>query len=167
MGWKCRAGMFPHCTQLACAIRPVLFCRSTRIPRDSRIEYLQSLRMTYTATAYSLFHKNCNNFSNDFSTFLTGSGIPVRPPPAVHNSPALSHVGLSLDLTVHPYVLCACKTVALLRSYLDGNISSPPRSQACTVWHTLPQMSQMTSCRLRHLLSTDMMLHMYIHRLTS
>ncbi|KAL0050544.1 hypothetical protein WJX82_002003 [Trebouxia sp. C0006] len=51
---------------------------STRIPRDSRNEYLQSLRMTYTATAYSLFHRNCNNFSNDFSTFLTGSGIPAH-----------------------------------------------------------------------------------------
>ncbi len=107
---KCRASMFPHYTHLACTIRPVLFCRSTRIPRDSRNEYLQSLRMTYTATAYSLFHRNCNTFSNDFSTFLTGSGIPVRPPPAVHSCPALSHVGLSHDLTVHSYVLCACKT---------------------------------------------------------
>ncbi len=86
---KCRAGTFPHYTHLACPIRPVLFCRSTRIPRDSRNEYLQSLRMTYTATAYSLFHRNCNNFSNDFSNFLTGSGIPVRIPPAVHSSPTL------------------------------------------------------------------------------
>ncbi|KAA6420390.1 MAG: hypothetical protein FRX49_09552, partial [Trebouxia sp. A1-2] len=50
---------------------------STWIPRDNRDEYLQSLRMTYTAAAYSLFHRNCNNFSNDFSTFLTGSGIPA------------------------------------------------------------------------------------------
>ena len=108
---KCRAGMCPQCTQLACAIRPVLFCRSTWKPRDDRDEYLQSLRMTYTSTAYSLFHRNCNDFSNDFSTFLTGSGIPVRPPPAGHSCPALSYVGLSLDLTVHSYVLCACKTV--------------------------------------------------------
>ncbi|KAL0032050.1 hypothetical protein WJX77_002382 [Trebouxia sp. C0004] len=51
---------------------------STRILRDSRNEYLQSLHMTYTATAYSLFHRNCNNFSNDFSIFLTGSGIPAH-----------------------------------------------------------------------------------------
>ena len=129
------------------AIRPVLFCRSTQIPRDSRNEYLQSLRMTYTTTAYSLFHRNCNNFSNEFSIFLTGSGIPVRIPSAVHSSPALSHVGINLDVTVHSYVLCVCKTVALLRPYRNGNMLSLPRSQACTVWHTSLQLflSQMTS----------------------
>ena len=33
--------------------------------------------MDYTTEAYSLFHHNCNHFTNDFATFLTGSGIPV------------------------------------------------------------------------------------------
>ncbi len=35
------------------------------------------MRKIYTPQAYSLFHNNCNNFTNDFSTFLTGNGIPV------------------------------------------------------------------------------------------
>ena len=123
--------------------------------RQTQVEDV--LRMTYTATAYLLFHKNCNNFSKDFSIFFTGSGLPVRPLPAVHSSPALSRVGLSLDLTVRSYVLCACKTVALLRPCRDGNMLSLPRSQACTVWHTSLQLflSQMTSCGLRLLFLID------------
>src|SRR3569833_1773692 len=40
--------------------------------------------------AYNLWHHNCNNFSNDFATFLVGKGIPdeiVNMPEAVINSP--------------------------------------------------------------------------------
>ena len=51
--------------------------RVTQIPKDIRDEYLRDMRKIYTPQAYSLFHNNCNNFTNDFSTFLTGSGIPV------------------------------------------------------------------------------------------
>jgi len=40
--------------------------------------------------AYNLWSHNCNNFSNDFATFLTGKGIPdhiLHMPQAVINSP--------------------------------------------------------------------------------
>lgn len=50
----------------------------THIPKDIRDEYLRDMRRIYTPQAYSLFHNNCNNFTNDFSTFLTGSGIPAH-----------------------------------------------------------------------------------------
>lgn len=50
----------------------------TQIPKDIRDEYLRDMRKIYTPQAYSLFHNNCNNFTNDFSTFLTGNGIPAH-----------------------------------------------------------------------------------------
>lgn len=53
-------------------------------------EYLDSLREIYTVEAYDLFKHNCNNFSNDFSTFLVGKGIPSHirnMPQAVLDSP--------------------------------------------------------------------------------
>lgn len=62
----------------------------TELPMDVILEYLQSLRQIYTLEAYNLWHHNCNNFSNDFSTFLVGKGIPdhiLHMPDAVINSP--------------------------------------------------------------------------------
>ncbi|DBA79681.1 hypothetical protein WJX77_012191 [Trebouxia sp. C0004] len=50
----------------------------TQIPKDIRDEYLRDMRKIYTPQAYSLFHNNCNNFTNDFSTFLIGNGIPAH-----------------------------------------------------------------------------------------
>ena len=35
------------------------------------------LWQVFTPQAYNLFHNNCNNFSNEVSTFLTGQAIPV------------------------------------------------------------------------------------------
>ena len=31
----------------------------------------------FSTGGYNLLENNCNNFSNDFATFLTGEGIPV------------------------------------------------------------------------------------------
>lgn len=53
-------------------------------------QYLQSLREVYTVAAYDLWKHNCNNFSNDFATFLVGTGIPdhiLHMPSAVLESP--------------------------------------------------------------------------------
>ncbi|KAI1266485.1 PUL domain-containing protein [Xylariaceae sp. FL1019] len=63
---------------------------TTELPLDVVIEYLDSLREIYTAQAYDLFRHNCNNFSNDFSTFMLGNGIPhhiSNMPQAVLDSP--------------------------------------------------------------------------------
>jgi len=63
---------------------------STDLPMDVISEYLESLREIFTPQAYDLFRHNCNNFSNDFSTFLVGKGIPehiTNMPQAVLDSP--------------------------------------------------------------------------------
>ncbi|KAI5811079.1 PPPDE putative peptidase domain-containing protein [Peziza echinospora] len=49
---------------------------STSLPDAVVEEYLESLKTIYSPEAYDLFMHNCNNFTNDFSVFLTGKGIP-------------------------------------------------------------------------------------------
>ncbi|KAH8891352.1 kinesin-domain-containing protein [Thozetella sp. PMI_491] len=63
---------------------------TTELPMEIIEEYLDSLREIYTVEAYDLFKHNCNNFSNDFATFLLGKGIPeyiTSMPQAVLDSP--------------------------------------------------------------------------------
>ncbi len=62
----------------------------TELPRDVIAEYLDSLRAIYTPESYDLFLHNCNNFTNDFSMFLVGKGIPshiTSLPQTVLNTP--------------------------------------------------------------------------------
>jgi len=49
---------------------------TTQLPLETILEYLESLKEVYTAESYDLFAHNCNNFTNDFSMFLVGKGIP-------------------------------------------------------------------------------------------
>ncbi|TAQ89615.1 hypothetical protein B7494_g2073 [Chlorociboria aeruginascens] len=49
---------------------------TTELPMEVIMEYLESLKDIYTIDAYDIWTHNCNNFSNDFSTFLVGTGIP-------------------------------------------------------------------------------------------
>ncbi|KAK6006297.1 hypothetical protein QM012_006707 [Aureobasidium pullulans] len=72
----------------------------TEIPLDDILEYLDSLKETYTAESYDLFKHNCNNFSNDFSMFLVGRGIPdhiTALPETVLNTPFGSMMKQRLD----------------------------------------------------------------------
>jgi hypothetical protein len=50
----------------------------THIPKEIRDEYLEEMTSKYTAASYNLFTNNCNNFSDEFATFLTGRGIPAH-----------------------------------------------------------------------------------------
>ncbi|KAF3021084.1 hypothetical protein E8E14_013039 [Neopestalotiopsis sp. 37M] len=62
----------------------------TELPIEVILEYVDSLRSIFTPEAYDLFRHNCNNFSNDFATFLLGKGIPAHisnMPQAVLDSP--------------------------------------------------------------------------------
>ncbi|KAJ6789703.1 hypothetical protein PWT90_00567 [Aphanocladium album] len=62
----------------------------TMLPMDIIRDYLTSVRSIYTAEAYDLFNHNCNNFTDSFSNFLVGQGIPehIRSmPQAVLDSP--------------------------------------------------------------------------------
>ncbi|KAK0933734.1 hypothetical protein LTR29_014667 [Friedmanniomyces endolithicus] len=49
---------------------------TTQLPLDVVLDYLESLKEVYTPESYDLFAHNCNNFTNDFSMFLLGKGIP-------------------------------------------------------------------------------------------
>ncbi|KAH7165852.1 PUL domain-containing protein [Dactylonectria macrodidyma] len=63
---------------------------TTNLPIDIIEEFLDSLRPIFTLKAYDLFHHNCNNFSDSFSNFLVGKGIPEhisKMPQAVLDSP--------------------------------------------------------------------------------
>ena len=53
-------------------------CRETHIPREVLQEYIEEMRRVFTPEQYDLFRNNCNHFSDDLATFLTGSGIPVH-----------------------------------------------------------------------------------------
>ncbi|KAI9796086.1 MAG: hypothetical protein M1833_006508 [Piccolia ochrophora] len=68
----------------------VITMGTTSLPEDVILQYLDSLREIYTAQSYDLFMHNCNNFSNDFCTFLVGKGIPghiTSLPQTVLNTP--------------------------------------------------------------------------------
>ncbi|EMC98053.1 hypothetical protein BAUCODRAFT_411584 [Baudoinia panamericana UAMH 10762] len=49
---------------------------TTQLPMEVILDYLESLKQIYTPESYDLFAHNCNNFTNDFSMFLVGRGIP-------------------------------------------------------------------------------------------
>ncbi|KAK6610708.1 PUL domain-containing protein (kinesin motor domain-containing protein) [Botrytis cinerea] len=68
----------------------ILELGKTDLPMDVILEYLDSLKEIYTFEAYDLWKHNCNNFSNDFATFLVGQGIPeyiTNLPETVLNTP--------------------------------------------------------------------------------
>jgi len=71
----------------------ILDLGKTELPMEVIMEYLESLKEIYTfevrapdeavceyvtnwKKAYDIWSHNCNNFSNDFATFLLGKGIP-------------------------------------------------------------------------------------------
>ncbi|KHJ35209.1 putative pul domain-containing protein [Erysiphe necator] len=53
-----------------------VFLGKTELPMEVILEYLESLKEIYNEKAYDIWTHNCNNFSNDFATFLVGHGIP-------------------------------------------------------------------------------------------
>jgi len=67
----CRAGATHHGRPME-----IIKLGRTDLPIEIILEYLESLKEIYTAESYDLFMHNCNNFSNDFSMFLVGKGIP-------------------------------------------------------------------------------------------
>lgn len=68
---KCRPGSTHHGQPME-----IVKLGITHLPTDTILEYLEGLRQVYTPESYDLFAHNCNKFSNDFSTFLVGKGLP-------------------------------------------------------------------------------------------
>jgi hypothetical protein len=80
----------------------VMLLGHTQIPQDIFEEYLQEIQPRYTQETYSLMRHNCNNFSEEVSQFLLGTGIPeyiLRLPEEVLSSPM--GVMLSECLSLH------------------------------------------------------------------
>ncbi|KAK0728093.1 PUL domain-containing protein [Lasiosphaeria miniovina] len=82
----------PGTSHLGRPMQEIYLGRTERaqVPMDVIEEYMDSLREIYTVEAYDLWRHNCNNFSNDLSTFLLGKGIPghiTNMPQAVLDSP--------------------------------------------------------------------------------
>ncbi|KAK4565620.1 hypothetical protein LTR86_003468 [Recurvomyces mirabilis] len=67
----CRAGSTHHGRPME-----IIPMGSTQLPIEVILDYLESLKEVYTPESYDLFAHNCNNFTNDFSMFLLGKGIP-------------------------------------------------------------------------------------------
>jgi hypothetical protein len=68
----------------------VMLLGHTQIPQGIFEEYLQEIQPRYTQETYSLMRHNCNNFSEEVSQFLLGTGIPeyiLRLPEEVLSSP--------------------------------------------------------------------------------
>ncbi|KAI9769011.1 MAG: hypothetical protein M1839_003841 [Geoglossum umbratile] len=77
----------------------------TSLPKDVIWEYLESLKEIYAPEAYDLFLHNCNNFSNDFSMFLVGRGIPehiTSLPQTFLNSPLGALLKPTLESAMRP-----------------------------------------------------------------
>ena len=57
---------------------PLPPCSYTQLPEEVRAELLADLGERYTPEAYSLFHNNCNTFSNELAELLCGRGVPAH-----------------------------------------------------------------------------------------
>lgn len=49
---------------------------TTSIDKDTFMEYIEGIREMYTSERYHLLDFNCNNFTQDVASFLTGNSIP-------------------------------------------------------------------------------------------
>ncbi|KFY15318.1 hypothetical protein V492_02071 [Pseudogymnoascus sp. VKM F-4246] len=79
----------PGSTHLGQPLRKMVLGK-TELPMEVIQDYFESLRPIYTFEAYDLWRHNCNNFTNDFATFLVGKGIPshiINMPQTVLDSP--------------------------------------------------------------------------------
>ncbi|KAJ4362543.1 hypothetical protein N0V83_010637 [Neocucurbitaria cava] len=96
----CRAGATHHGRPME-----VIKLGSTQLPLEVILEYLESLKEVYTPESYDLFLHNCNNFSNDFSMFLVGKGIPdhiTSLPQTVLNTPFGQMLRPQIDAAMRP-----------------------------------------------------------------
>ena len=111
------------------------------------------MRKIYTPQAYSLFHNNCNNFTNDFSNFLTGSGIPVWLPPDSFTAPTLHQsLPVPLLLAAANHAQQYCRFVSVHATFITGRASlSIPGlcmvlSSFCLLWDMVRSWHLCQSC---------------------
>ncbi|KAF2678495.1 DUF862-domain-containing protein [Lentithecium fluviatile CBS 122367] len=131
----CRAGATHHGRPME-----VIPLGQTQLPMEIILEYLESVKTVYTPESYDLFLHNCNNFSNDFSMFLVGRGIPdhiTSLPQTVLNTPFGQMLKPRLDAMMRPITQASTPQQAGLISsssrngaVQNGTPKSPPLSVA-------------------------------------
>ncbi|CAO2655411.1 Nn.00g104750.m01.CDS01 [Neocucurbitaria sp. VM-36] len=120
----CRAGATHHGRPME-----VIKLGSTQLPIEVILEYLESLKEIYTAESYDLFLHNCNNFSNDFSMFLVGKGIPdhiTSLPQTVLNTPFGQMLRPQIDAAMRPITQAPTpQPITPVRSQATHNGAAP------------------------------------------
>ncbi|KAF3903463.1 hypothetical protein ABW20_dc0105407 [Dactylellina cionopaga] len=77
----------------------------TALPADVVADYLESMKEIYGPESYDLFMHNCNNFTDDFATFLVGQGIPkhiTSLPSDVLSTPFGQMIRPTIDAAMRP-----------------------------------------------------------------
>ena len=118
----CRAGSTHHGKPME-----IVELGNTDLPIEVILEYLDSLREIYTPESYDLFLHNCNNFSNDFSMFLVGKGIPehiTSLPQTVLNTPFGQMLRPSLDGWMRPITQAPVPQQQPIRPYSAATAST-------------------------------------------
>ena len=118
----------------------------TELPLEVILEYLETLKQTYTAESYDLFAHNCNNFSNDFAMFLVGKGIPshiTSLPETVLRTPFGQMLRPQLDRAMRSVTQAPVASPSAVN--VQGNVVRSAMSQAASNGHTPPAAQQQKS----------------------
>ena len=123
---------------------------TTHLDLDTILEYLESLKETYTAEAYDLFMHNCNNFTHDFSQFLVGQGIPdhiTSLPRTVLNTPFGQMLKPQLDQAMRGVTQApvAPRAVPKAPSVATHANSQRPASAISSGVHNVTQLTELES----------------------
>jgi len=115
----------------------------TELPLEVILEYLDTLKQTYTAESYDLFAHNCNNFSNDFAMFLVGKGIPAHItslPETVLRTPFGQMLRPQLDRAMRSVTQASVASPSAVN--VQGNVVRSAMSQAASNGYAPPAGKQ-------------------------
>lgn len=118
----------------------------TELPLEVILEYLETLKQTYTPESYDLFAHNCNNFTNDFAMFLVGKGIPAHItslPETVLQTPFGQMLRPQLDRAMRS--VTQAPVASPMAVNVQGNVVRSAMSQAAANGYRAPATPQQTS----------------------
>ena len=122
----------------------VIHMGKTELPAEVIEEYLDSLKAIYTSESYDLFLHNCNNFTNDFSMFLVGKGIPshiTSLPQTILNTPFGQMLKPQLDNAMRGVIQAPMPAQSMPRQHVtigigrNGHVPKDPEEVPGIVYH--------------------------------